>query len=172
MKGDRRILSPYISSGAFGSLGVFGSLGAFGSLDSLMSDAERFKDAAPLVVRCRSCTAQSAFSPIADRSVRPPFFSLLRTLTSQQTSMVTSAGVRCPACNAAISPASVQAQLEVQMRAQIARYYEGWTVCDDPTCGQRTRMMGVYGRRCLRPGCEASVAFEVSSLLGFVWFCR
>lgn len=67
--------------------------------------------------------------------------------------------------------ASVQTQLEVQIREHIAKYYEGWTVCDDATCGNRTRMMGVYGRRCLRPGCQGSVAFEVSFrfLPDFVW---
>lgn len=55
----------------------------------------------------------------------------------------------------------MQAQLEAQIRARVARFYEGWTACDDPTCGHRTRMMGVYGRRCLRPGCQGTVAFEV-----------
>jgi hypothetical protein len=29
--------------------------------------------------------------------------------------------------------------------------YEGWTICDDPTCGHRTRIMSVYSRRCLQP---------------------
>ena len=70
-------------------------------------------------------------------------------------------GLACPQCLATINPASVQTQLEVQIREHIAKYYESWTVCDDATCGNRTRMMGVYGRRCLRPGCMGSVAFEV-----------
>ena len=59
--------------------------------------------------------------------------------------------------------ASVQTQLEVQIREHIAKYYESWTVCEDSTCANRTRMMGVYGRRCLRPGCQGKVAFEVST---------
>ena len=58
----------------------------------------------------------------------------------------------------------MQTQLEVQIREHIAKYYESWTVCDDATCGNRTRMMGVYGRRCLRPGCRGSVAFEVRDI--------
>lgn len=53
-------------------------------------------------------------------------------------------------------------QLESQIRDCINKYYEGWTVCDDPTCRNRAKMMGVYGRRCLRPGCRGSVTFEVS----------
>lgn len=56
-------------------------------------------------------------------------------------------------------------QLDTQIRALISRYYEGWTECNDRTCGYRTRMMGVYGRRCLRPGCQGTVAFEVSDSL-------
>lgn len=38
-------------------------------------------------------------------------------------------------------------------------------MCDDPTCGQRTRSMSVYGRRCLRVGCRGAVGFEVGSFL-------
>lgn len=82
-------------------------------------------------------------------------------LTLAQNSLLFSAGPTCPACKTILSTASLQTQLETQIRARIARYYEGWTVCDDPTCGQRTRMMGVYGRRCLRPGCQGHVTFEV-----------
>ena len=78
--------------------------------------------------------------------------------------MLFSAGPTCPGCKTILRTASLQAQLDAQIRARIARYYEGWTVCDDPTCGQRTRMMGVYGRRCLRPGCLGHVAFEVRLL--------
>lgn len=52
-------------------------------------------------------------------------------------------------------------QLESQLRQHIGKYYEGWASCDDPTCGLRTRMMGAYGRRCLRPGCGGAVSFEV-----------
>lgn len=57
---------------------------------------------------------------------------------------------------------SIETQLEVQIREVIGRYYEGWTVCDDPICRNRTRMMGVYGKRCLKPGCKGDVTFEVS----------
>ena len=51
----------------------------FGTLDSLMSDAERYKDAEPFIVRCRGCQGQVAFEPISDREVRshPPSLSRL-----------------------------------------------------------------------------------------------
>lgn len=81
-----------------------------------------------------------------------------------QSSILLASGPTCPACHTIMGRASMQAQLETQIREHIGRYYEGWTVCDDPTCGNRTRMMGVYGRRCLRQGCRGTVAFEVSGI--------
>lgn len=65
-------------------------------------------------------------------------------------------------CSKNLGTASLQIQLECQIREHIHRYYEGWTVCDDPTCGNRARAMGVYGRRCLKDWCRGTVSFEVS----------
>ena len=50
-------------------------------------------------------------------------------------------GPTCPVCAKTISSGSLQTQLEVQIREHIAKYYEGWTLCDDPTCNYSTRMM-------------------------------
>ncbi|KAG5716236.1 DNA polymerase alpha catalytic subunit [Termitomyces sp. T112] len=119
---------------------------AFSSLDSQMSDAERFKDCEPFVVRCRHCKGELSFAPLHDRDA----------------SIILATGPSCLACQKPISLGSLTMQLETQIRAFIARYHEGWTECNDPTCGYRTRMMGVYGRRCLRPGCQGTVAFEYS----------
>ena len=55
-------------------------------------------------------------------------------------------GLVCPSCKAPLGEGSLQVQLEVQIRKHIARYYEGWLVCDDSVCGYRTRMMRVYDR--------------------------
>ncbi|EIN03911.1 DNA polymerase alpha catalytic subunit [Punctularia strigosozonata HHB-11173 SS5] len=118
----------------------------FTTLDSQMSDAERFKDTDPFVVRCRKCEGQIAFAPVADRTA----------------SLLLPSGPECPACKAPMTTASLQVQLDTQIRAHIARYYEGWIVCNDQTCGMRTRMMGVYARTCLRKDCTSTVAFEYS----------
>ena len=134
----------------------------FSSLDSLMSDAERFKDAHPFLVRCRSCQSQVAFDPISKRDVSSSTLYFATTYAEyRQSSLLQSSGPACPGCHAPLTSVSLRMQLEVQIREHIGKYYEGWTVCDDPTCGNRTRMMGVYGRRCLRPGCLGHVAFEV-----------
>lgn len=53
-------------------------------------------------------------------------------------------------------------QLEVQIREHISKYYLHWTVCDDQTCGVRTRSQGVYGRTCIRPGCQGTPRQEVT----------
>lgn len=42
---------------------------AFSTLDSLISDAERYKDCDHFVVRCRSCKGQVEFAFIGDRAV-------------------------------------------------------------------------------------------------------
>jgi DNA polymerase alpha subunit A len=52
-------------------------------------------------------------------------------------------------------------QLETQVRAIIGRLYAAWLVCDDQSCKNRTRMMSVYGRRCLRADCRGSMHYEV-----------
>ncbi|KAJ7708740.1 DNA polymerase alpha catalytic subunit [Mycena rosella] len=118
----------------------------FSSLDSQMSDSERFKDADAFIVRCRSCRGELPFASIHDRD----------------RSILLPDGPACPACRGKISTGSLQMQLETQIRQHISKYYEGWTVCEDPTCGHRTRKMGVWGRRCLKQGCKGKVTFEYS----------
>lgn len=63
-----------------------------------------------------------------------------------------------------LQTASLVTQLDVQIRKIISHYYEGWLVCDDSSCAHRTRMMSVYGRRCLVAGCRGQMHFEVRFL--------
>lgn len=119
-------------------------------LESQIPDAVRFKDCAPLTLRCRYCAHTF------------PFEGLPASLHA-----VTPEGIVClsPSCGRRFPPLTVVAQLEHAIRVQCARYYEGWLVCDDPSCGNRTRMMSVYGHRCLGPrgraeGCLGRMGFE------------
>jgi DNA polymerase alpha subunit A len=75
--------------------------------------------------------------------------------------MLRPSGPTCLSCEKAIELVSLQVQLEAQIRECIAKYYEGWTVCSDSTCANRTRMMGLYGSKCLRQECTGKVALEV-----------
>lgn len=137
----------------------------FSSLDTLMSDAEKYKDAAPFIVRCRGCQGEVMFSPVTDRQVRLYCMRAPRALTlSLKLSLLLPSGPTCPGCHTHMGTASLAVQLELQIREQISKYYKGWTVCDDQTCGNRTRMMGVYGRRCLKHDCLGTVTFEASYL--------
>ncbi len=43
---------------------------SFGTLESQLPDSVRFKDADPLLLRCRKCEGQMAFSAIHERAVR------------------------------------------------------------------------------------------------------
>ncbi|KAH8821609.1 hypothetical protein F5884DRAFT_768460 [Xylogone sp. PMI_703] len=116
-------------------------------LESLIDDEIRFKDAARLFLRCRSCRATFCFEGIIG-----------------SLDMCSSSGIMCR-CGSQLSTLSVMAQLEHQIRQQTSKYYEGWLVCDDQACGNRTRQMSVYGHRCLGPkglghGCLGRMHYE------------
>ncbi|WWC67483.1 uncharacterized protein I206_101391 [Kwoniella pini CBS 10737] len=118
----------------------------FFTFESQISDKERFKDAEPLQLRCVSCESAFTFQGLMDESTN-----------------IQPVGISCSACQAILHPASVSVQLENQIRAHVSRYYLGWTVCDGEGCGARTRMMSVYGKRCLglvKEGCKGTVRLE------------
>ncbi|KIJ54743.1 hypothetical protein M422DRAFT_24648 [Sphaerobolus stellatus SS14] len=121
---------------------------AFGTLDSQLADKDRFKDAEFLKVTCTGCDGEMVFEPLYDR----------------ERSIVSSAGPSCPSCSTRLSNFRLQMQLELQIRQHIAKYYEGWTECNDATCRNRTRMMSVYGRRCMKPNCRGVATLEYSDL--------
>lgn len=83
---------------------------------------------------------------------------------SNDDGMIKPTGVHCSDsnCGATIPTASLQVQVENQVRAAISKFYESWVVCDDQSCGNRTRMIGVYGKRCLKPECRGRMHNEVS----------
>ena len=80
-----------------------------------------------------------------------------------QNGMLNGSGLHCTKidCAAWLSPASVQIQVENQVRAAISKFYESWLVCDDQSCGNRTRMLGMVGRRCLKLECRGKMHNEV-----------
>ncbi|KAK0099991.1 DNA-directed DNA polymerase alpha catalytic subunit pol1 [Cadophora gregata] len=116
-------------------------------LESLIDDEVRFKDAFRLSLRCRACKAKFGFDGLVG-----------------SLDICTAAGITCR-CGHALSNLSVMAQLEHQIRQQTSRYYEGWLICNDQACGNRTRQMSVYGHRCLGPkglaqGCLGIMHYE------------
>lgn len=119
-------------------------------LESQIPDSVRFANAVRLTLKCRSCKEQSVFEGLAD---------------SPQ--MCSANGIICSneSCQKPFAVLTIIAQLENQIREQTARYYEGWLVCDDSACGNRTRQISVYGHRCLGPrgraeGCLGRMSYE------------
>jgi DNA polymerase alpha subunit A len=116
-------------------------------LESQIDDSVRFKDAFRLTLRCRSCKSAFGFEGL-----------------TESLEICSPSGIKCH-CEQTLSNLSVLAQLEHQIRQQASKYYEGWLVCDDQACGNRTRQMSVYGHRCLGPngfgrGCLGKMHYE------------
>lgn len=130
-------------------------------LESQMDDEVRFKDAARLKLRCRYCRTVFMFEGLASSS---------SASSSPPLEICTPNGLRCPnrqSCGKLLPTLSLAAQLESRIRHETARYYEGWLVCDDSSCANRTRQMSVYGHRCLGPrgqalGCLGRMRYEFS----------
>lgn len=119
------------------------------SLESQIDDSVRFMDAARLELRCRACKRNFDFEGLVESP-----------------DLCTQAGITCR-CGHTMNNISVVAQLEHRIRKETSRYYEGWLVCDDQACGNRTRQMSVYGHRCLGPkglshGCYGKMRYEYS----------
>jgi len=105
-------------------------------LESQIPDAIRFKDCVRLALTCRYCKTSFTFE------------GLTSTITS-----ISPEGIVCSNsdCGRVFSTFTVVAQLEHAVRLQTSRYYDGYLICDDSSCGNRTRQMSVYGHRCLGP---------------------
>lgn len=105
-------------------------------LESQIPDSVRFKDAKRLTLRCRACNHSFLFEGLAES---------INTLTPQ--------GIVCPdpSCNTPMKNLTVVAQLDHAIRIHTSLYYDAWLVCDDISCGIRTRSLSVYGHRCLGP---------------------
>lgn len=121
-------------------------------LESQIPDSIRFKDAARLNLRCRSCKELTVYEGLCESA-----------------SLCSPTGISCSnaECKQPFSKLAIVLQLESQIRSQTFRYYEGWLCCDDESCNSRTRSMSVYGHRCLGPngkseGCQGRMSYEYS----------
>lgn len=119
-------------------------------LESTIPDEERFKDAARLSIRCRLCKKSFEFQGLF----------LSEELCSKD-------GITCAntSCRKTVGVPTIIAQLEDQIRQLVSKYYDAWLVCNDAQCGNRTRQMNVYGKRCLGPkghanGCRGVMSYE------------
>jgi DNA polymerase alpha subunit A len=123
-------------------------------LDSQQPDAIRYKACPRLNLTCNKCKNSFVFEGLAN---------------PVSSTYMTSRSIHCPSsdCNAEFRALTLVAQVEAQIRKLTNTYYETWLVCDEQTCGNRTRSMSVYGQRCLGPnglakGCLGHMSLEVS----------
>ena len=119
-------------------------------LESTIPDEERFKDAVKLSLQCRYCKKEAHFEGLVGSKDH-----------------CTPQGIVCrdAGCGKVLPIASVTAQVEYQIRQMTIKYYDAWLVCDDSSCGNRTRQISVYGKRCLGPkglarGCRGVMHYE------------
>ncbi len=120
-------------------------------LESQIPDSVRFRDCARLSLTCRYCKNNSVFEGLA---------ASIATVTPE--------GITCgnTDCKRLFSTLTIVSQLEHAIRLQTSRYYDAYLVCDDSSCGNRTRQMSVYGHRCLGPrgraeGCLGRMRYEM-----------
>lgn len=115
-------------------------------LETTISDEERFGDSVSLELACPSCSAKFAFGGIvASNDYR-----------------VVYSGIQCTKCSHILTPIQVTSQLERVIRAHISLYYASWVRCDDSTCGNVTRQISVFGKRCLMDGCTGVMSYKYS----------
>lgn len=119
-------------------------------LESTIPDEERFRDCDRLMLTCNRC--KNAFT----------WEGLVASIAH-----VGPNGIICPntACAASVPITTVAAQVEASIRDHVGRYYNAWLKCGE--CGNRSRQMSVYGKRCLGPqgrarGCKGVVGYEYS----------
>ena len=116
--------------------------GAFATLESQVAAEERYKECAPLEFHCRACGHRTRFEGLWNGR-----------------SILAGDHLRCASqqCRTRINLPSLSIQLQQQISEFISQYYAGWMQCTDSGCGLRTRMTGVFAKKCLAPGCQGSV---------------
>ncbi|QSL66381.1 hypothetical protein MERGE_000760 [Pneumocystis wakefieldiae] len=116
----------------------------FCTYESRLTDEERFKDAKGLILTCNECNEKMDFKGLA-----------------KSKEFVNLEGIFC-ICGKKFPIYTISAQLESQIRNQNDIYYNAWLLCDDPSCANRTRQIGVYGKRCSIKNCQGQMRFEYS----------
>jgi len=113
----------------------------------VLEDAERFRDCTPFEVACPTCLA----------AVRPGEQEWVDKL-------------KCSTCKQKIPVTSMENALSLAIRSAVSRFNEGWLVCEESTCPQRTRQISLaqkrgkggdeVGRQCLSVGCRGYMEKE------------
>ena len=124
----------------------------FAPLDSQVPSVVRYAHCEPFTVRCRACRHATPLQPPSRTRADAPWLA-------------------CEACRAPFPRATLVVQLELAIRAHVARYYEGQTTCTEPACRAVTRQAGVYSGRCVVPSCRGQVQRMYSDKTLYTQLC-
>ncbi|CAO1616593.1 unnamed protein product [Parajaminaea phylloscopi] len=130
----------------------------FLTLDSQTPDEVRFAKCERLLITCNECQEQCTFEGLLQATSTSPNEGVIQT----QGLLCSSSSCRGQGLATSLATNSVAIQLELSIRRQISRYYSGWQICSEPSCGVRTRMIGVYASRCLVKDCRGRMSPEYS----------
>ncbi|KAJ3350429.1 DNA-directed DNA polymerase alpha catalytic subunit pol1 [Entophlyctis luteolus] len=122
------------------------------TLESTISEEERFKKCDKVHIYCPTCDVASEFP------------GLVRLVVDENGKANFESGLVCGNidCKSPIPVPSVYQQFLVAMRAHIRRYMYGFSVCEERSCGARTKCIAVLVHRCQMPGCEGILVPEYS----------
>eukprot|EP01135_Chromosphaera_perkinsii_P004895 Nk52_evm15s303 gene=Nk52_evmTU15s303 len=137
----------------------------FGGL-SQMSDEEKFKNSDKLFVKCQNCKVESACSGVfretnGNENAENETDKANNTVANSNEASF-KRGLTCPSCDAAYSLTNMENTVRRSIRAHLKVYYDGWLVCDDPSCGNRTKQLSLKGKSCIIPECQGQVQMEYS----------
>ncbi|KAI8620567.1 DNA polymerase family B-domain-containing protein [Chytriomyces sp. MP71] len=120
------------------------------TLESTISDEERFKRCDRLLISCPTCECSFDFQ------------GLIRLETSPEGQMAFVSGLHCesPDCASRIPDGVFNQQTLLAIRSAIRTYMVGSNVCDERSCGARTRCVAVFGKRCPMSGCRGILTPE------------
>lgn len=133
-------------------------------LESQIPDEVRFKTCTRFSLKCRYCKHSFEFEGLVKNlaNISVEGIHCPKPSPSPSSSSTTEEG---GGCGRLFSTLTIVAQLEHAIRQSTSRYYDSWLLCDDPSCGNRTRSVSVYGHRCLGPrgraeGCLGRMRYE------------
>lgn len=145
--------SRYVSVSSTGGSGA-SSRDTITTLDSQTPDEVRFAQCEAITLQCGSCGQSSEFTGLP--GVMRGDATALKMLPAS------CSGLCCSHCEKHFGMVNAVMQIEARVRDNIARYYQAATVCTEPACGAETRVIGVYARRCLMPGCSGKTVAKYS----------
>ncbi|KAJ3221314.1 DNA-directed DNA polymerase alpha catalytic subunit pol1 [Clydaea vesicula] len=133
------------------------------TLASQMTEEERFKDCVKFEPKCRFCKEKQIFNGLFNVTVNMHKIFQSFNLFFKGTNV--KIAWECNKCEKIMPIGSIQAQLICLIKKEIGNFSECWLVCDDTSCGCRTRQISIKARKCPVRGCRGFLTFEYGSKL-------